>query len=417
MREKLGLLVCVWFLLYGSSVGRFVVEKNSLKVISPESLKDVYDCTIANLGVGVPQHGGTMFGTVIYPKVNQKACKNFDDFYISFKLRPGTLPIILLADRGDCYFTLKVRNAQDAGASAILVVDDRIEPLITMDTPEEDDGPDDYLKNLTIPSAFITKAFGDNIKSALSRGDLVNINLDLSNSFPHPDERVKYEFWTNSNYECGPKCENQIEFVKNFKGAAQMLEQKGHAQFTPHYITWYCPEAFLLSKLCRSQCINRGRYCALDPEEGFRRGYEGRDVVVQNLREACFFKVANESGKPWLWWDYVNDFAIWCPMKEKKYNKQCADQVIQSLGSRLTNALETPMQIKRNPVLKAEQEAQMGEGTHGAVTISPTLIINNKHYRGKLDKETVLKAICSGFQQTTKPAIYLSEDYHLNFVF
>ncbi|KAA8517716.1 hypothetical protein F0562_015190 [Nyssa sinensis] len=289
MREQLGLLVCVWFLLCGSSVGRFVVEKNRLKVISPESLKDVYDYAIANHGVGVPQHGGTMFGTVIYPKVNQKACKNFDDFYISFKLIPGSLPIFLLADRGDCYFALKARNAQDAGASAILLVDNMIEPLITMDTQEEDDGPDDYLQNLTIPSAFISKAFGDNIKNALSRGDLVNINLDLSVSFPHPDERVEYEFWTNSNYECGPKCENQVEFVKNFKGAAQMLEQKGYAQFTPHYITWYCPEAFLLSKLCMSQCINHGRYCALDPEEGFRRGYEGKDVVVQNLREASIF--------------------------------------------------------------------------------------------------------------------------------
>ena len=76
---------------------------------------------------------------------------------------------------------------------------------------------------------------------------------------------------------------------------------------------------------------NYGRYCAQDPEQDFSRGYNGKDVVFQNLRQACFLKVANENGKPWLWWDYVTDFAIRCSMKEKKYNKDCSDQVIKSL--------------------------------------------------------------------------------------
>lgn len=201
-----------------------------------------------------------------------------------------------------------------------------------MDTPEEDSSVADYFQNITVPSALISKSFGDSLKKALDNGDMVNVNLDWRESLPHPDERVEYEFWTNSNDECGAKCESQIEFVKSFKGAAQILEKKGYTQFTPHYITWYCPEAFILSKQCKSQCINHGRYCAPDPEQDFSKGYDGKDVVVQNLRQVCVFKVANESRKPWLWWDYVTDFAIRCPMKEKKYTKECAEEVIKSLG-------------------------------------------------------------------------------------
>jgi hypothetical protein len=98
MREKLGFLVCVWFLLCGFCFGRFVVEKNSLKLTSPESLKGVYECAIGNFGV--PQYGGTLVGTVVYPKANQKACKGFDEVGISFKSRPGGLPTFVLADRG-----------------------------------------------------------------------------------------------------------------------------------------------------------------------------------------------------------------------------------------------------------------------------------------------------------------------------
>ncbi|XP_042045797.1 vacuolar-sorting receptor 1-like [Salvia splendens] len=415
MREKLGILVCVLFVLCGSCLGRFLVEKNSLKVTSPDSLKGVYESAIGNFGV--PQYGGTMIGSVFYPKSNQNGCSSFEDVEASLKKKPGGIPIFLLADRGECYFTVKAWNAQNGGAAAILVADDRNEPLITMDNPELEDASPDYLQNITIPSALISKDLGDRIKKELAKGEMVSINLDWREALPHPDERVEYEFWTNSNDECGPKCESQLDFVRDFKGAAQILEQKGYTQFIPRYITWYCPDAFKSSKQCKSQCINQGRYCAPDPEQDFSKGYDGKDVVEQNLRQACFFKVANESGKPWQWWDYATDFSIRCPMKEKKYNKECADQVIKSLGADLKKIDKCIGDIEAdvdNPVLKAEQEAQIGKGSRGDVTILPTLVVNNRQYRGKLDKGAVLKAICSGFEETTEPAICLTQDIQTN---
>jgi len=232
----------------------------------------------------------------------------------------------------DCLFAKKVSNAQNAGASAVLVVDDKDEPLITMDLPREDDEAAKYIQNITIPSALIDKKFGDQLKKAVKDGEMVNVNLDWREAVPHPDDRVEYELWTNSNDECGPKCDMLMNFLKEFKGAAQLLEKGGYSQFTPHYITWYCPQAFVISKQCKSQCINHGRYCAPDPEQDFSTGYEGKDVVVENLRQLCVFKVANENKRPWVWWDYVTDFHIRCPMKEKKYNKKCAETVIKSLG-------------------------------------------------------------------------------------
>ncbi|XXG40010.1 hypothetical protein AAC387_Pa01g0829 [Persea americana] len=72
MREKLGFFICFLF-LWGSCYGRFVVEKNSLHVTSPDSLKAVYESVIGTFGV--PQYSGKMLGTVVYPKANQKACK------------------------------------------------------------------------------------------------------------------------------------------------------------------------------------------------------------------------------------------------------------------------------------------------------------------------------------------------------
>lgn len=193
-------------------------------------------------------------------------------------------------------------------AAAMIVIDDRDEPLITMDMPGHEQERADYLRNITIPSALISKDLVGKIKKELAAGGMVSISLDWKEALPHPDDRVEYELWTNSNDECGPKCDSQLEFVRGFKGVAQILQRQGYTQFTPHYITWYCPEAFISSKQCKSQCINNGRYCAPDPDQDFSRGYEGKDVVLQNLLQVCFFKIANETGKQWQWWDYVTDF-------------------------------------------------------------------------------------------------------------
>ncbi|KAK5843931.1 hypothetical protein PVK06_000066 [Gossypium arboreum] len=49
-------------------------------------------------------------------------------------------------------------------------------------------------------------------------------------------------------------------------------------------------------------------------------------------------------------------------MKEKKYNKECADGVIKSLGldaKRIEKCMGDPDADMENPVLKEEQDAQL----------------------------------------------------------
>lgn len=102
--ERRVILLLGFFLLtWVSSIeSRFVVEKNSLRVTSPDDVKGTYDTAIGNFGI--PQYGGSMAGTVIYPKDNKKGCKDFSDFSISFKKKPGQLPTFVLLDRGGSFF-------------------------------------------------------------------------------------------------------------------------------------------------------------------------------------------------------------------------------------------------------------------------------------------------------------------------
>ena len=65
---------------------------------------------------------------------------------------------IAVVDRGECLFTVKVKNAQDAGAVAVIVVNNLPSGLPPM-------GGDD--PTITIPSAGISQSDGDLIKAAL----------------------------------------------------------------------------------------------------------------------------------------------------------------------------------------------------------------------------------------------------------
>lgn len=388
--------------------GRFVVEKNSVTVLEPYSMKSKHDGSIANFGV--PEYGGSMIGSLVYPSKGADACKPFDGDK-PFKSTTSR-PTLLLVDRGECYFAKKAWNAQQAGAAAILVVDSIDEPLITMDSPELSSDADGFIDKIEIPSVLIKRTFGDSLKDALKNNDNeVVIKLDWSESMPNPDARVEYELWTNSNDECGVRCDDQMKFIKDFKGHAQILEKGGYTLFIPHYITWYCPEAFLLSSQCKSQCINRGRYCAPDPEQDFGEGYEGKDVVLENLRQLCVHKVSKEENRSWVWWDYVTDFHIRCSMKEKKYSKTCAEDVLKSLNlpvHKIKKCMGDPEADVENEVMKNEQDKQVGQGSRGDVTILPTLVINNVQYRGKLERTAVLKAVCAAFKETTDPPICLT---------
>jgi len=98
MRTRLSFLWCVWIYLCGSCMGRFVVEKNNLKITSPKSLRGIYECAIGNFGV--PKYGGTMIGTVVYPKLNKNGCTKFNDADTSLNSKPGSFPTFVLVDRG-----------------------------------------------------------------------------------------------------------------------------------------------------------------------------------------------------------------------------------------------------------------------------------------------------------------------------
>jgi hypothetical protein len=91
--------------------------------------------------------------------------------------------MIALLDRGTCTFVIKVKNAQDAGAIAVIVADN------AAGSPPQGLGGADPA--ITIPSGRITLADGNALKAALG-GGTVNVTMKVDTSILAGTDRINH---------------------------------------------------------------------------------------------------------------------------------------------------------------------------------------------------------------------------------
>eukprot|EP00456_Euglypha_rotunda_P062039 TRINITY_DN5202_c0_g1_i22.p1 TRINITY_DN5202_c0_g1~~TRINITY_DN5202_c0_g1_i22.p1 ORF type:complete len:366 (+),score=29.69 TRINITY_DN5202_c0_g1_i22:86-1183(+) len=265
---------------------------------------------------GVPPFGRTITGMLIWGTPDSDGCSAINRSNISNWPAPGT-PVILMVDRGDCTFVTKVRNAQNAGAQAVVVVDNVAETVLPY---MADDGTG---ADITIPSVLIFQSDGSTIKAFTSNSTIV---VSLAWDIPSPDDRVEWMLWTSSLDDAS------VQFKSVFGEAVRALNQS--AQFTPHYliingIPYNCTAPNLP---CATQCTNSGRYCAVDPNGNLNTGLNGMDIVAENLRQICIFQEMNDTNRPWLWWDYVSAFQTNCSGSKDTWTTTCSNNILTTLN-------------------------------------------------------------------------------------
>ena len=388
----------------------FKVEIAHLSITTPASVVGKYDIAIANFGRTL--YGASLSGALTYPHDARQrlGCGAGATIDIPESVKAARMAVILLLDRGSCAFTEKVMNGQKAGADAVIIVDDRDEPLLTPDAAN-DEGTGSYVDNITIPAALARKVDGSKFEAEIARNERVMGTMDWHDVLPHPDERVEWELWAETNDECGHTCQQQNAFMRDFKPIAKSLEQGGYTQFTPHYITWQCIDNPPTTEACKAQCINVGRYCAPDPDADIHAGYSGADIVIDNLRALCAFDVANKSNAPWMWWDYVSDFSDECTMGNGKFAmRSCAEKVAKNIGidvDAINACMGDTNGDHTNPMLEAQIAAQSppAGSSRRDIRLLPTILINGERYSGKIARGEVLTALCAGFDQASVPAM------------
>jgi PA domain-containing protein len=127
-----------------------------LRVNSPATIAGNYQVGTADFG---PTLSSTGITAAITQAVPNDGCSAFG---ISLSGK------IALVDRGNCTFVTKTRNAQNAGAIGVIIVDN----VSSTTPPSMGGGPDN---TLTIPTVSVTQSNGNTIKGQLAPG--VNATL------------------------------------------------------------------------------------------------------------------------------------------------------------------------------------------------------------------------------------------------
>ncbi|MFK5959684.1 MAG: hypothetical protein QM495_12555, partial [Lutibacter sp.] len=155
-----------WSKIFGGITGETTFQSNlKVTVNSPTIIAGDYQATSAAFGPSITTLTGNLVLADDSTALPTEACKPLtNNSEIS-----GNIAVI---DRGSCTFVSKVLNAQDAGAIAVLVINNAAGPPISLGGTE--DG------TITIPSLMISKADGDLIKQQLTTG--VNISIEMTDS-------------------------------------------------------------------------------------------------------------------------------------------------------------------------------------------------------------------------------------------
>ncbi len=317
-----------------------------------------------------------------------------------------------MVNRGGCSFVAKVRNAQHAGAVAVVIADNvcqcKHEKVCTpaADTECEkhepimaDDGSGD---DITIPSVLMFKQDADPIKHTLKQNK--NVMLELSWSLPNPDDHVEWDLWTS------PTDFLSTEFIQDFRPAALALASR--VTFTPHMYLYDGVAASCRTEdgtnLCDTMCTNGGRYCATGSNGDFGSpAYEGIDVVRESARRLCIWELFGDDGTGLEWWDYINGFTEKCDNYQSFNDKDCITGVMEDIGLEFDRVEEC---IFNHGQLEADErndmlQKQLDDKKTSGIVIMPVAYVNGVPVRGALEFATIFKAICAGFRTGTQPKI------------
>ena len=211
-----------------------VIVRSQVQIYSPNDLKEEFSNRYhngeipASLGnFGNPPYGTILVGKVYLPTKTEEytACRPLS----AIELDDDVLSSILMIQRGDCYFVQKVRFAQEAGASAVIIVDNIDEDATSIIMIDNGTGG-----NLYIPSFLITKTDGETIWNYIEQSPYSD-SVTISLSFTIRTEMSKIEFglWFV------PDDLTVLNFLDEFEsfGGSFSLDE---VDFQPHYFSYPC---------------------------------------------------------------------------------------------------------------------------------------------------------------------------------
>ena len=300
--------------------------------------------------------------------------------------------IILLAYRGSCSFAQKARNAQNAGASMLIIIN-------VGNTPINNVIFTDQSNEVNIPVTLINNNDGKLIEDYIKLNPNTKILAEVNFSPNSIKTIIDMKFFFSSSE---PRAYNLLGNMTKY------LNKFGEQiKFTPYYVVHKNPYYVEENPQSNINCLSRGVYCYFPKETTIIQ--EGQKILMEDIRQKCMYKLSNEksNSNKLLYFDYMNQFYKQCINSDIiTFNKICSKSTLEKLGYSenyldkcvadsfgiSTYELSSPSTIdKDNEILKEEYD----EILKYKLTSFPAIVINDKVLDGAIKQEGIIKYLCN----------------------
>ena len=327
---------------------------------------------------------------------NQYGCEKFNR-YTELNPLVGDSPFIIVK-KGLCNPTQKVKNIEEAGGHAAIIINDKEEPIEKMFLADDGNGAE-----ISIPAVLISQNDGNKLIDyyTLNKPNKNNrIRLEIYFALEKSDNTVKYDIWFT------PDQTKVYEFLNDFEKYQNLLGD--NAILGMHYITYPYFSYDANSKTPIDDCLGSGLYC-IRPSSEIN---DGALIALESIKQKCIYKFSYEneykaySYSKENFWNYMKKLYSKC-ISSKNFNEMCSDNIVSSSGlqteliekcikdSFIGNDYEKQNQnykkILKNRILDEEYSTRK----RNFITRVPTLTINGRLYDGSWKAEYVFDALCA----------------------
>ena len=340
---------------------------------------------------------------------NQYGCEKFNR-YAEENPSVGDSPFIIVK-KGLCSPTQKVKNIEEAGGHAAIIINDKEEPYEKMFLADDGNGGD-----ISIPAVLISLNDGNKLINfyTSNKPDKNNrIRLEIYLALEKSDNTVKYDIWFT------PDQIKVYEFMNNFQKYQKLLGE--NALLGMHYITYpffsYDPN----SNTPVDDCLGSGLYCVRPSNEV----NDGALIALESIKQKCIYKYTYENQNKNnqisidIFWNYMNKFYTKC-ISQNNFNQMCSDsaaalvglqvnQIEQCISESFIGSLSEKQNQNYKKVLKNKiLDEEFILRKKNFIARVPSLTINGRLYDGSWRAEYVFDALCASLIK--KPDVCFKEE-------
>ena len=296
---------------------------------------------------------------------------------------------ILLAYYGNCTFVQKARNAQNAGASMLLLINNNDQDIKTVLL--EDDGSG---RDIKIPVGLISLTDGKKIQNYIENNPKSKVMVEINFQKKITSEKkIDFKLFFSSSELKGYELINNItKYLDKFN------EQ---INFIPIYVTHQSPTYDQKNSIRELNCVSKGKYCYFPKETTIIQ--DGQRILIESLRQKCMFSKNKEKLK--YYYEYLNKFYTNCLIvKVPKFNDRCAKQTLDNMGYPVdylddcvaesfgVNSLLSSTYIdNENTIFKNDYD----EILKYKLTSFPAVIIDDKPLNGIINEYKIIVSLCN----------------------